>query len=176
MYGEGEINATYISGVGKNKYVHKWVEAGCGTVGKQPVFGMRQHAGSVKAMTIVKAEDQAAIREAVDKSVEIHSMLYTDDHSGYKCVGGVFYGHESVKHSAKEYVNGMAHTNAVESIWSTIKRGFNGVYRNWSKQHCQQCINEFTFRLNEGNVEGGMQNRLDNLSKALADKTSIMRL
>ena len=51
----------------------------------------------------VDAEDQATIHEVMDKSVEIGSMLYTDDHRGYKGIGGVLYGHKSVKHSAKEY-------------------------------------------------------------------------
>ena len=76
-----------------------------------------------------------------------------------KGIGGVFYGHESVNHSAREYVNGMAHTNGVEAVWSLIKRGFNGVYHNWSKKHCQHYINEFTFRLNEGNCERDTQDR-----------------
>ena len=40
------------------------------------------------------------------------TTIYTDDHRGYKDIGGtIYYQHETVNHSAKEYVNGMAHTN-----------------------------------------------------------------
>ena len=100
------------------------------------------------------------------------TTIYTDDHRGYKDIGGGdYYQHESVKHSAKEYVNGMAHTNGVESVWSVLKRGFNGVYHNWSKKHCQQYVNEFTFRLNEGSVDRDTQDRLNDLFKAMPGKT-----
>ena len=60
----------------------------------------------------------------------------------------------------------MAHTNGIESVWSTIKRGFNGVYHNWSEKHCQRYINEFTFRLNDGNVDQPTMKRIDSLLKA----------
>ena len=40
------------------------------------------------------------------------------------------YRHGTVKHSAKEFVNGMAHTNGIESVWSVLKRGYNGIYHN----------------------------------------------
>ena len=170
MHGEVELDATYIGGAEKNKRSHKKLKAGRGTVGKQAVLGLRERGGKVKAM-IVQAEDKETIRKAIHEHVEIGSKLYTDDHRGYKGIGGALYGHETVKHSAREYVNGMAHTNGVESVWSTIKRGFNGTYHNWSRKHCQQYINEFTFRLNEGNVTRDTQDRLDDLFRGMTGKT-----
>ena len=38
--------------------------------------------------------------------------------------GGAFYRHDSVKHSAREFVYGLAHTNGIESVWAVLKRGF----------------------------------------------------
>ena len=38
------------------------------------------------------------------------------------------FNHESVKHSAKEYVRGMVHTNGIESFWSMLKRAYIGTY------------------------------------------------
>ncbi len=34
----------------------------------------------------------------------------------------------TVKHSVKEYVNGEAHINGMESFWSLLKRGYYGTY------------------------------------------------
>ena len=73
------------------------------------------------------------------------------------------YEHEAVKHSAKEFVNHMAHTNGIENVWAFSKRGFNGVYHHWSKKHMRRYVNEFVFRLNEGNVRNHTMVRLDHI-------------
>ena len=52
-----------------------------------------------------------------------------------------------------------------------MKRDYNGVYHHWSKKHCQKYVNEFSFRLNEGNVEVDTQGRLDALFGAMSGKT-----
>ena len=80
------------------------------------------------------------------------------------------YRHEKVKHSAKEYVRDMVYTNGIESVWSVMKCGFNGVYHNWSKKHCQKYVNEFTFRLNDGNCDLPTMKRIDSLVKASKGK------
>jgi len=170
LHGEVEMDATYLGGLEKNKHTSKKLKAGRGTVGKQAVLGMKQREGRVKAIT-VEGEDRDTIHKAISENVETGSTIYTDEHRGYRNIEGEDYSHKSVCHSAKEYVNGMVHTNGVESVWSTIKRGFNGTYHHWSKKHCQQYINEFTFRLNEGNVDRDTQDRLDDLFKAMVGKT-----
>ncbi len=36
--------------------------------------------------------------------------------------------HFTVNHSRKEYVNGIAHTNTIESFWAIVKRGMMGQF------------------------------------------------
>ena len=49
---------------------------------------------------------------------------------------------------AKEYVNGMAHTNGIESLWAILKRAYIGTYHHLSFKHLQRYVNEVASRLN----------------------------
>ena len=57
--------------------------------------------------------------------------------------------HEAVKHSVGEYVDGMAHTNGIESFWALLKRGYHGTYHHMSEKHLGRYVNEFAGRHNE---------------------------
>jgi len=61
---------------------------------------------------------------------------------------GGSYNHLRVNHSAKEYVNGMAHTNGMENFWSHLKRGIDGIYHWVSVKHLQTYVTEYTLRMN----------------------------
>lgn len=111
-----------------------------------------------------------AIQSAVKGCVAPGSILCTDEHPSYK--GLSEYEHLSVNHSAKEFVDGMAHTNSIKSVWALLKRGFYGIYRSFSEKHLQRYINEFTYRLNEGNARLPTMDRID----ALLCKTGGKRL
>ena len=53
-----------------------------------------------------------------------------------------------MKHSAREYVDGEAHTNGIESHWALLKRGYIGTYHHMSGKHLQRYVNEFAGRHN----------------------------
>jgi hypothetical protein len=74
------------------------------------------------------------------------SHFRTDELAAYKGIGWNFASHESVKHSADEYVRGDAHTNTIEGFFSILKRGVYGVYQHVSEAHLQRYLNEFDFR------------------------------
>ena len=57
--------------------------------------------------------------------------------------------HGTVKHSISEYVNGMAHTNGIESFWSMFKRGYHGTYHHMSPKHLGRYVTEFSGRHND---------------------------
>lgn len=46
-------------------------------------------------------------------------MIYTDETVAYR---GLARPHQTVKHSAKQYLDGMAHTNGIESFWAMLIR------------------------------------------------------
>lgn len=154
-----EVDEVYIGGKEENKHASKKLKAGRGAVGKQAVLGLREREGKVKAMPIAKT-DAETLKGAIHEHVMPGSTVYTDDHRGYMGLDGVLYRHGSVKHSAREYVNGMAHTNGIESVWALLKRGYYGTYHHFSVKHLQRYIDEFAFRLNEGNCQVDTDKRM----------------
>lgn len=153
-----EADETYIGGKETNKHESKKLKAGRGTVGKIGVLGMRERNGQVKARVIAGAtakEIQSNVRDRVAPG----ATLCTDEHAAYR--GMPEYQHQIVNHSAKQFVDGMAHTNGIESVWAVLKRGFYGVYHSFSEKHLQRYVDEFAFRLNEGNCKVQTLDRIE---------------
>ena len=155
-----EADETYMGGKEKNKHAKKRANAGRGTVGKTAVFGMRERGGNVKAV-VVQCTDKGTLQKVIASHVEKAATVITDEHGSY--IGLDVYEHKTVNHSAKEYVNGMAHTNGIESVWAVLKRGYNGAFHHISTKHLQRYVDEFTFRLNEGDVKRHTLERIDSL-------------
>src|SRR5208282_858649 len=106
----------------------------------------------------------------IDANIEIGTQLYTDEHLIFTGLDGLFYKHDAVNHSAGEYAAGAAHTNSIESVWAVLKRGYYGVYHSMSGKHLRRYLDEFTFRLNEGNVKRHSLERLDSMIEAVSGK------
>ncbi len=151
-----EIDETYIGGKASNQHVKKGHKPTGGSVGKQPVLGMRQRGGKTIAQAIPSV-DRLTLWSAIQRTVEKGSTLYTDALPAYRGITRKTYQHESLNHSVNEYVKGLAHTNGIESVWAVLKRGLIGTrtFHSVSRKHLDRYVNEFTFRLNEGNCQVG---------------------
>ena len=113
LRGEVEVEETFIGGKDANKQESKKLNQGRGKVGKQADLGMKLRGGAVK-LTVIDTHSQAVNHRTIYENVEHDSALYTDEHKGYYGLDGVFYKQKPVNHSAKWYVDGMAHTNSIE--------------------------------------------------------------
>lgn len=169
-----EVDETYIGGIEGNKHEKKKRKQGRGAVGKAAVLGMRERGGRTVAMPISDV-DQLNLHTKVYAHIEPGTTLYTDEHAGYRALRGLFFGHETVNHSAGEYVRGAVSTNSIESVWAVLKRGIQGVYHHASEKHLKRYVDEFTFRLNDGNVQRHTLERLDSFVAVTANKRLTYR-
>jgi transposase-like protein len=164
-----EVDECFIGGKERNKHEHKKLKAGRGTVGKTVVVGMRERGGKTIAMPLADTTAET-LQNAIHANVEVGSTLFTDEASGYLGLDGLFFRHQSVNHMAGEFAAGQVTTNGIESVWAVLKRGVYGVYHQISKKHLAKYVNEFTFRLNEGNVKRHSLERLDSMVTAIVGK------
>ena len=146
--GPVEVDETYFGGRDRNRPLGQR-SGKRGPSGKAPVIGAKDRkTGKVKARAIT-SPDGPTLQGFVNETVEPDSVVYTDEHRGYigldKRRRGQFF-HGAVRHSAGEYVRGMAHTNGIESFWSMLKRSYHGTFHHFSAKHMQRYINEFAAR------------------------------
>ena len=132
------------AGKERNKHGDKKLDAGRGAVGKAAVVGMKDRATGKVSAEVVESTDQLALFGFIAERVQDSTAIYTDEHRSYQGLPN----HTTVKHSAGEFVNGMAHTNGIESFWSLLKRGYHGTYHKMSVKHLGRYVTEFSGRQN----------------------------
>jgi hypothetical protein len=104
------------------------------------------------------------------RNVEKGASIHTDENKGYDGVERLSYEHKTINHSLGQYIHEGVTTNSVESVFAVLKRGLHGVYHHASPKHLARYVNEFTWRLNEGNVKRHSLERLDSFVDAVAGK------
>ena len=162
MGGEGstvEADETYYGPVKepkapKHKRRNPYTKGGKVGVGqKRPVVSLVERGGSVRSFHVPRA-DKVTVSKIVADNIDRESRLYTDESRLYKGSDEIFAAHESVRHSAEEYVRGDVHTNTVEGYFSIFKRGMRGVYQHCDEKHLHRYLAEFDFRYNHRAARG----------------------
>ncbi len=148
LFGEVEVDETYIGGRRPGK-------RGRGAEGKTIVAGMVQRGGQgiVKVVPDVKAR---TLLPMIQAHIPQGQTVYTDEMLSYNRLSGLGYMHETVQHSAKQYVVGKVHTNNIEGMWSNVKRGIDGVHHAVSPKHLQGYLDSYDYRFNHRSEETPM--------------------
>jgi len=113
---------------------------------KVPVLGVVEKGGVAKAVVSDYATTSRA-KSFLKANLEAGSELHTDESRIYLWSKGE-YKHKSVNHSAKQYANGLVHTNTIEGFWSQLKRSMDGTHHVVSPKYLQQYVNQFVFMYN----------------------------
>lgn len=145
--GPVEVDESYFGGRRKNMSNAKrkaLANTGRGPVGKTAVVGIRDRRSNKIRATSIQSTDAPTLQGFVRGNVTPDATIYTDDFTSYHGLPH----HETVNHSAKQYVDGMAHINGMESFWATLKRAYHGTFHKLSPQHLERYIREFSGRHN----------------------------
>ena len=141
-----------------------------GAVGKTAVVGAKDRKTNKVKAKVVKNTDAKTLQKFVADTAANGATVYTDDAAAYK---GMPFEHASVRHSVGEYVDGMAHTNGIESFWSMLKRAHKGVYHKISPKHLQRYVDEFSGR--HGIRERDTMDQMEVVASRMARKRLIYR-
>ena len=144
--GPVEVDETYVGGKRKNmSNAKRKVATGRGPVDMTAVVGARDRATNKVTAKVIETTDRDTLQDFVVENAEPDAVIYTDDAAAYE---GIPNPHESVKHSVSEYVNGMAHTNGIESFWAMLKRAHKGTFHKISPKHLDRYVQEFSGKHN----------------------------
>lgn len=145
-----EVDETYFGPVStpkaRNKYAAPYTKGGkSGPSQKRAIVTLVERGGEARSFHVPFATKEL-VTAIVNANIHRETTLYTDESRLYTGSDERFASHETVKHSAKEYVRGAVHTNTVEGFFSIFKRGMRGVYQHCAEKHLHRYVAEFDFR------------------------------
>ena len=162
---------TFIGGFAKNKPKSErnlvGVKGELVEPGRRPRVGPSQ--GKTIVLTLIHEETGEArsrvvadvightLRKVIAEQTHLESVdLVTDELRAYGTLTNEVASHETVNHSADEYVryqNGQViSTNAVEGYFAQLKRSIDGTHHQVSPEHIHRYLAEFDYRYTTRNI------------------------
>jgi transposase-like protein len=143
-----ESDETLIGGKAKNRAFAKHAPK------KAHVMTLVERDGESRSFHVANITS-TTLREKMVTTVDRRSKLMTDELGSYAPIGKEFAGHESVNHSADEYVRGDAHVNTAEARFSLMKRAVFGAHHSVSEAHLHRYLVEWDFKWNTRKMKDG---------------------
>jgi transposase-like protein len=139
LTGTVEIDETYVGGRYDKRRKRLPKE-------KQAVMGMIERHGKLEVKAI-RTNGRKILIPIIEGRVDTNATVMTDEYAAYKSLDKEYH-HETVNHTAEEWVRGDAHTNSIENAWSLFKRSIVGSFHQISAKHVEAYLDEFEWRFN----------------------------
>ena len=143
LTGHVEIDETYIGG--RKPKIKGFT--GRGAKGKTVVMGILERDGEVFTKVVPTASRKSLIPPIIGR-LKPGTRISTDEWGAYRILKQLGYDHETVNHSADEWVRGSTHVNSIEGFWSQLKRSIRGTHVHVSRKHLPKYLGEFEYRYN----------------------------
>jgi transposase-like protein len=141
LRGRVEVDETFIGGEARGK--------GRGYTGnKALVIGAYQREGKI-VLKMIQARDRVTLHNFIHEHIHDDAeAIYTDEWSSYDGIADHNTRHETVNHSAGEYVRGDVHTQGIDNVWGLFKRSVVGTFHHMSIKHLDAYLDELEWRFN----------------------------
>ena len=145
LAGTLEVDETYLGGRFRNmSYRDKEQRRLQPNLRKTVVIGTRHRETGQVTAKVVDSPDRESVFGLLAEYIQGGTLIYSDHAPVY----GTLPNHDSVNHSAWEFVREEVHTNGIESFWAVVKRAYLGTFHHFSRKHTQRYLNEITARWN----------------------------
>ena len=118
----------------------------CGN--KTWVAGAIQRDGNVRIERVPNVR-RKTLHDFIARTVRDEAeVIYTDELKSYLGIADEDTRHETVNHSADQWIVGDVHTNSIEGVWSLFKRSIMGSFHKVSVKHLDRYLAELEWRFN----------------------------
>ena len=141
LVGVVEVDETLVGGKVRNR--------GRGYRGNKTwVAGAIQRGGKIRLERIPNVK-RHTLHNFIARTVKDEAeVIYTDELKSYLGIADDNTRHETVNHSAEQWVIGDVHTNSIEGVWSLFKRSIIGTFHKMSVKHMDRYLEELEWRHN----------------------------
>lgn len=140
-----EMDIKYLGGAPKQRKNGLKNPRGKGT-SKAKILITAERGGAVKG-TVIPSETADDIQAVTDGIIEPGSWIFSDKQNSFlKALRGLAGLHETVNHSAGEYVRDGVHSGTADGFGSLLERAKFGVWHKFGKNHVQRYVDEMAFR------------------------------
>ena len=142
LVGVVEVDETMVGEKGRGK------GRKAGRANKVYVAGAIERGGQVRLKRVPNVRRHTLHGVIAETVRDDADAIYTDELQSYLGIEDNDTRHETVNHSAEQWIVGDVHTNSIKGVWSLFKRSIVGSFHKVSVKHIDRYLEELEWRFN----------------------------